>query len=73
MAKAELGIKRVCLSVICAFMTLIVVIICPGCGAKFDPQRLIKSKKLRTPQTETKVTEATVEADNVTESMPVIT
>ena len=69
MAKAELGIKRVCLSCNMRFYDFDrSPIICPGCGAEFDPQRLTKSQKsARTPQTETKVTEAIVEADNVTE------
>ena len=50
-------------------MTLIVVqLFAPVAALEFDPQRLTKSQKSsRTPQAETKVTEATVEADNVTE------
>ena len=69
MAKAELGIKRVCLSCSMRFYDFDRnPIICPGCGAEFDPQRLTKSQKSsRTPKAETKVTEAIVEADNVTD------
>ena len=69
MAKAELGIKRVCLSCNMRFYDFDrSPIICPGCGVEFDPQRLTKSQKSsRAPQAETKVTEATVEADNITE------
>ena len=69
MAKAELGIKRVCLSCNMRFYDFDrSPIICPGCGVEFDPQRLSKSQKSpRPPQAETKVTEAIVEADSVTE------
>ena len=69
MAKAELGIKRVCLSCNMRFYDFgRSPIICPGCGVEFDPQRLAKSQKSsRAPQAETKVTESIVEADNVTE------
>ena len=70
MAKAELGIKRVCLSCNMRFYDFSRnPIICPGCGAEFDPQRLTKSQKSsRTPQAETKVTEPVVGADSVTEA-----
>ena len=70
MAKAELGIKRVCLSCNMRFYDFgRNPIICPGCGAEFDSQRLTKSQKSsRAPQAETKVTEPIVEADSVTEA-----
>ena len=68
MAKAELGVKRVCLSCSMRFYDFDrSPIICPGCGAKFDPQRLTKSQKSsRAPEAETKATESLAEADNVT-------
>ena len=70
MAKAELGKKRVCLSCNMRFYDFgRSPIICPGCGAELDPQRLTKShKSSRAPQAETKVPEPIVEADNVTEA-----
>ena len=69
MAKAELGIKRVCLSCNMRFYDFDrSPIICPGCGIEFDPQRLTKSQKSsRAPQAETKVSESIVEGDNVAE------
>ena len=48
MAKAELGVKRVCLSCSMRFYDFDRnPIICPGCGAKFDPQRHTKARKVR--------------------------
>ena len=69
MAKAELGIKRVCLSCNMRFYDFDrSPIICPGCGAEFDPHRYTKSKKSsRAPQAETKVKDSIVEANEVTE------
>ena len=46
MAKAELGIKRTCLSCSMRFYDFNrKPIICPGCGAEFDAENLIKSRK----------------------------
>ena len=69
MAKAELGIKRVCLSCNMRFYDFDrSPIICPGCGAEFDPQRFTKSQKSpKTPQAQTAVNESIVEADKVTD------
>jgi len=69
MAKAELGKKRVCLSCNMRFYDFDrKPIICPGCGAKFDPQRHTKSQKSpRDLQAKTKVNESIVEVDKVSE------
>ena len=69
MAKAELGKKRVCLSCNMRFYDFNrSPIICPGCGAAFDPQGPLKNqKKFRVPQVETKPDEPTVEAVAVNE------
>ena len=69
MAKAELGKKRVCLSCKMRFYDFDrSPIICPGCGAEFDPQRHSKSQKSpRVPQAETKENESIDEVDQVTE------
>ena len=69
MAKAELGIKRVCLSCNMRFYDFgRSPIICPGCGAVFDPQRHTKNQKSpRVPQAETNLKASTVKADQVTE------
>ena len=69
MAKAELGKKRVCLSCNMRFYDFDRnPIICPGCGAEFDPHRHTKSQKSnKTPQAETKVKETIDEVDTVTE------
>ena len=46
MAKAELGVKRTCLSCNMRFYDFNRnPIICPGCGAEFDAEDLIKSLK----------------------------
>jgi uncharacterized protein (TIGR02300 family) len=68
MAKAELGKKRVCLSCNMRFYDFDrKPIICPGCGAEFDPQRHTKSQKSpRASQAKTKVNESIVEVDEVT-------
>ena len=69
MAKAKLGIKRVCLSCNMRFYDFDrSPIICPGCAAEFDSQRHTKSQKSpRATQAETKVNESIVDADKVTE------
>ena len=69
MAKAELGNKRVCFSCNMRFYDFDrTPIICPGCGAKFDPQRHSKSQKSpRTPQAKTQVNESIVEVNKATE------
>ena len=67
MAKAELGKKRGCLSCNMRFYDFDrSPIICPGCGAEFDPQRYTKSQKSpRTPQAKTQLNKSTVEVDTV--------
>ena len=48
MAKADLGKKRACLSCGLRFYDLNrSPIKCPGCGAEFDPENIIKSRKGR--------------------------
>ena len=50
MAKADLGKKRVCLACGMRFYDLNrSPIECPGCGAEFDPENIIKSRKSRPP------------------------
>ena len=67
MAKVELGKKRVCLSCKMRFYDFDrSPIICPGCGAEFDPQRHTKSQKSpRESQAETKRNESIDEVDKV--------
>ena len=69
MAKAELGIKRVCSSCNMRFYDFDrSPIICPGCGAVFDPQRNTKSQKSPSePKAQKMVNESIVEADKGTE------
>ena len=69
MAKAELGTKRVCLSCNMRFYDFgRSPIICPGCGATFDPNRYTKSQKSsRAPQAENKLGGSVVEAGTVTD------
>ena len=48
MAKADLGTKRACLACGIRFYDFSrSPIICPGCGAEFDPENIIKSRKGR--------------------------
>ena len=48
MAKADLGTKRACLACGMRFYDLgRSPITCPGCGAEFDPENIIKSRKGR--------------------------
>lgn len=50
MAKPEWGTKRVCKSCAAKFYDLKrSPILCPKCGAKFDPEALLKSRRPRTP------------------------
>ena len=69
MVKAELGKKRVCLSCNMRFYDFDRnPIICPGCGAEFDPQRQTKSQKSpRAPHAKTKVNESIDQVDEDTE------
>ena len=54
MAKVDLGTKRACLACGMRFYDFSrSPIMCPGCGAEFDPQNIIKSRKGR-PATKTK-------------------
>ena len=46
MAKADLGTKRACLSCGMRFYDFKrSPILCPGCGAEFDPEKIIKNRK----------------------------
>ena len=48
MAKVDLGSKRACLACGMRFYDFgRTPIICPGCGAEFDPENIIKSRKGR--------------------------
>ena len=48
MVKADLGTKRACLACGMRFYDFSrSPIICPGCGAEFDPESIIKSRKGR--------------------------
>ena len=48
MPKAELGLKRGCLSCSMKFYDFNrAPIICPGCGANFDPEALVRSRRGR--------------------------
>ena len=48
MAKADLGKKRACLACGMRFYDFNrSPIVCPGCGAEFDPENIIKSRKGR--------------------------
>ena len=48
MAKTDLGTKRACLACGMRFYDFNrSPIICPGCGAEFDPENIIKSRKGR--------------------------
>ena len=48
MAKADLGTKRACLACGMRFYDFSrSPIICPGCGAEFDPENITKSRKSR--------------------------
>ncbi len=69
MAKAELGIKRVCLSCNMRFYDFgRSPIICPGCGAEFDSQRYTKSQKSpKAFQAEANLKASIVKADEVAE------
>ena len=48
MVKADLGTKRACLACGMRFYDFSrSPIVCPGCGAEFDPENIIKSRKGR--------------------------
>ena len=48
MAKVDLGTKRACLACGMRFYDFSrTPIICPGCGAEFNPENIIKSRKSR--------------------------
>ena len=69
MGKAKLGKKRVCLSCNMRFYDFDrSPIICPGCGAEFDPKSNTKTQKnTRTPEAKTTVNEPVDEVGKVTE------
>lgn len=48
MSKPEWGIKRICQSCAVAFYDLRKTkILCPSCGAEYDPENLLKSRRTR--------------------------
>ena len=67
MPKAELGLKRSCLSCAMKFYDFNrTPIICPGCGAEFDPEALVRSRRGRTAaKPAVKAAKAAPEADPV--------
>ncbi len=73
MAKPELGVKRICLSCSAKFYDLDKnPILCPSCGAEFDPESAMKLKRGRTapanddkPAKEAKPAEKTEEGDDL--------
>ncbi|MDE0810635.1 MAG: TIGR02300 family protein [Alphaproteobacteria bacterium] len=53
MAKSEWGIKRVCQSCATLFYDFAKSpIVCPSCGAAFDPEAVLKSRRNRVPAPE---------------------
>ncbi|MGC6497840.1 MAG: TIGR02300 family protein [Candidatus Puniceispirillaceae bacterium] len=67
MPKAELGLKRGCLSCGMKFYDFNrTPIICPGCGAEFDPEALVRSRRSRAAaKPASKAAKATPESDPV--------
>jgi len=67
MPKAELGLKRGCLSCGMKFYDFNrTPIICPGCGAEFDPEALVRSRRSRAAaKPASKAAKATPETDPV--------
>ena len=67
MPKAELGLKRGCLSCAMKFYDFNrTPIICPGCGAEFDPEALVRSRRGRAAaKPAAKAAKAAPEADSV--------
>ena len=67
MPKAELGLKRGCLSCAMKFYDFNrTPIICPGCGAEFDPEALVRSRRGRAAaKPVAKAAKAPPEADSV--------
>lgn len=67
MPKAELGLKRGCLSCGMKFYDFNrTPIICPGCGAEFDPEALVRSRRGRaTAKPAAKAAKAAPEMDSV--------
>ena len=67
MPKAELGLKRGCLSCAMKFYDFNrTPIICPGCGAEFDPEALVRSRRGRAAaKPAVKAAKAAQEADPV--------
>ena len=67
MPKAELGLKRGCLSCAMKFYDFNrTPIICPGCGAEFDPEALVRSRRGRAAaKPVAKAAKAAPEADSV--------
>ena len=66
MAKADLGLKRTCLSCGMRFYDFNrTPIICPGCQTKFDPEAVIRSRRGRaTPKSVKAAEEPAAEAAN---------
>ena len=69
MAKADLGTKRACLACGMKFYDFNrKPILCPGCGAAFDPETIVKKSKARSGNKASSVTETGVSDDIVREN-----
>ena len=69
MAKVELGLKRTCLSCDMRFYDFKrSPIVCPGCGAEFDPENLLKGRKSRAAPKSTKKANVSDDAADLEET-----
>ena len=69
MAKADLGTKRACLACGMRFYDFKrSPIICPGCGAEFDTENIIKSRKGRPTAKQTSRDDVNATDDNPTQN-----
>ena len=68
MAKADLGTKRACLACGMRFYISNEVHICPGCGAEFDTENIIKSRKGRPTAKQTSRNDGNATDDNPTQN-----
>jgi uncharacterized protein (TIGR02300 family) len=69
MAKVELGLKRTCLSCGMRFYDFKrSPIICPGCGAEFDPENLLKGRNSRAAPKSAAKADVSDDADDLDET-----
>jgi uncharacterized protein (TIGR02300 family) len=69
MAEVELGLKRTCHSCDMRFYDFKrSPIICPGCGTEFDPENLLKSRKIRAAPKSAAKTGVSDDADDMDET-----